>query len=352
MRILDEIERLRFERLLRLKELLTVVPSRPVTLVGDVMLDRFHHGTSEGLSSSAPVPSLKITDTEESPGAAAHIALSLVSLGAEVRMFSAVGSDDEGNFVLDAMSDAGVDASSMLKVDDWETLTKIRFFGSREGLVDRTQMMMQADRGLETLPPKFSALLVNEALLSLSDSSALVISDYDHGVITDAAAESLIGEARSANVPVIADPKLSGLDRVTGATVALFEARGVELMRRRGLQKEESETISHLFESFGWEAMIVLGGVDGTTLHTADGGREHFECRAPTTSQQLGLHDAAATALALALGQGRSMVDAACLANAACECVLSQSTSEAFVSRESLSLWLDEVAWQMQVSER
>jgi D-beta-D-heptose 7-phosphate kinase/D-beta-D-heptose 1-phosphate adenosyltransferase len=352
MRILDEAERIQFDRLQSLKELLAGSGAPLVALIGDVMLDRFHHGTAYRLSRTAPVPSLRIVKTEESPGAAAHIATSLVSLGSEVRFFTAVGADSEGESVLQSLTNSEVDTSAIATVQDWQTLTKIRFFGSREGLVDHTQMLLQADRGGGPLDRAVSEELIDSAMSSLDVAGALVISDYDHGVVTDEAIQRLIGAAKKQKVPVIIDPKLTGLDRSVGATIATFEKRGLDLLRRRNMLKEESETIAHLFETFDWQAMLVLGGIDGTWLHTADGARTHFPCRAGPAVQQLGLHDAAVTALALALGQGRSMLDAACLANAACECILSAETSEAFVSRESLALWLDEVAWQLQVSER
>ena len=78
----------------------------------------------------------------------------------------------------------------------------------------------------------------------------------------------------------------------------------------------------------------------------------HIPCAAPAPVQQIGLHDAAATALAAALGNGLSMTDAAALAAAACECVLSAEASHEFVDRTTLGLWLDELAWQLQISDR
>ena len=64
------------------------------------------------------------------------------------------------------------------------------------------------------------------------------------------------------------------------------------------------------------------------------------------------MHDAAAASLAAALGSGLSLFDAALLASAACECVLSASTSEEYIDRATLGLWLDELSWQMRISDR
>ena len=134
--------------------------------------------------------------------------------------------------------------------------------------------------------------------------------------------------------------------------MAIFERRGIELIQRRQLLADESETIAHLFTKYEWKAMLVIGGVHGTTLHLADGTMEHHPCRVLNPKQQLGLHDAAATAMSYALLCGSSFGDAACLAHAACEVILNADASREFVSKEVLTIWLDEVLWQFQISNR
>ncbi|MEC7720849.1 MAG: hypothetical protein VYC60_03005, partial [Candidatus Thermoplasmatota archaeon] len=64
----DDIDRASV--LSRLSDMLDSMGESKVTLIGDVMLDRFHHGYANNLDSTAPVPVLKIMRTEETPGAA------------------------------------------------------------------------------------------------------------------------------------------------------------------------------------------------------------------------------------------------------------------------------------------
>ena len=51
----------------KLGEMLDSMGESKITLIGDVMLDRFHHGYANNLDSTAPVPVLKIMRTEETP---------------------------------------------------------------------------------------------------------------------------------------------------------------------------------------------------------------------------------------------------------------------------------------------
>ena len=194
--------------------------------------------------------------------------------------------------------------------------------------------------------------LVEMTLKSIPDSCALVISDYDKGVLTDVGAQKLIQCAKTHSIPSIVDPKLTGLERSRGATVVLFEIRGLDLLRRRLMLETAEETASSLIKKYNWESMIVLGGIDGVTLYEADGSIEFIPCSAPSPSQQIGLHDAAATALAAALGNKFPMSSAVVLAAAACECVLSAQASHDFINRRTLGLWLDELLWQLQISDR
>jgi len=117
------------------------------------------------------------------------------------------------------------------------------------------------------------------------------------------------------------------------------------------LESAEEAAFS-LIKTYDWESMIVLGGIDGVTLYEANGDIDFIPCSAPSPSQQIGLHDAAATALAAALGNNFSMSSAVVLAAAACECVLSAEASHEFVNRRTLGLWLDELSWQLQISDR
>ena len=350
---MDADDNLKSKTLKKLGNLLDNTNHSRVTLIGDIMLDRYHHGFANNLTSTAPVPVLKITDSEESPGAAAHIALSLNSLGMPVDFFSCVGKDSEGSSILSKLSDTGVDISNIIKIDNHKTLTKIRFYGSRESLLKNSQILLQADRGsLNPLSPEISSSLVSEALKSLEESCVLVISDYDKGVVSSEGAIKLIDKAKSKGIPIILDPKLTGLEKSRGATIVLFEIRGLALLQRRLDLKDSKETAHHLIDNYGWGSLLVLGGIEGMTLYAKDDDDIYFPCNATSPEQQIGLHDAAAAALAISLGNGLSLLESVTLASAACDCILSAAASKEFISKDSLSLWLDDLSWRMQISDR
>ena len=343
----------RDESLQRLILLLRSIEGAQVTLIGDTMLDRYHHGFANNLNSTAPVPVLKIIRSEESAGASAHIAIGLTSFGMKVSFHTFVGQDSEGEAVLSSLKTSEVDVENIVSIPDRKTLTKIRFFGSRESLLDREQILLQADRGPnESLDPDISTMLTSNAMASMNDSCALVISDYDKGVVSEEGAQKLIKKANDLGIPSIVDPKLTGLDKSKGATVVIFEKRGLSLLTRRMNAKNDEDAGKKLLKEYDWNSILVLGGIDGVYLHHKDGASIHMPCMAPVARQQIGMHDAAAASLAAALGAELSLHDAALLASAACECVLSASTSQEYIDSSTLTLWLDELSWQMRISDR
>ena len=81
------------------------------------------------------------------------------------------------------------------------------------------------------------------------------------------------------------------------------------------------ETARDLIKKYHWEALVVLGGAHGLWLYTAE-EEHHIPCLMGGSKQIIGLHDAAAVAMAAALSQGATLHDAATLAHAACETIL------------------------------
>ncbi len=351
--LMDAVQENQYEVLKRLRLLLDNINNSKVTLIGDIMLDRYHYGFANNLNSTSPVPVIKIINSEESSGAAAHIALGLNSLGMSMDIYSCVGDDPEGRSVIQNLRNDGINISNILEVPNRKTLTKIRFYGSRESLLKNSQILLQADRGpLNPLPLDISNELVSRASSNLTNSCALVISDYDKGVISTDGATKLIKKANDLQIPIIVDPKLTGLEKSRDATIVLFEIRGLDLLRRRLVLDNSEEAAKHLIDSYGWNSLLVLGGIEGMTLYRPNDDPIFFPCNATLAEQQIGLHDAAAAALAVALGNGYSLLDSVTLASAACDCILSAKASKTFISKNSLSLWLDELSWLMQISER
>src|SRR5271163_4976541 len=77
-----------------------------ILVVGDVMLDRYIHGSVERISPEAPVPIVHATRRTQQPGGAANVAMNVAGLGARATVIGFAG-DDEDSSILAAMLKAG-----------------------------------------------------------------------------------------------------------------------------------------------------------------------------------------------------------------------------------------------------
>ena len=64
--------------------LLPVSPNVHILVVGDVMLDRYIHGTTDRVSREAPVPVVQVDGSEDRLGGAANVAMNVVCPGRAV----------------------------------------------------------------------------------------------------------------------------------------------------------------------------------------------------------------------------------------------------------------------------
>jgi len=325
-----------------------------IVLVGDVMLDRYIYGYANNLNPRAPVPVLKETHREQGAGAAAHVARGLHSLQLEVALFGVVADDEAGGDVVDALEEVGISADGIVVLEDWRTTVKTRFIASRESLIENKQMMLRVDEEANSeIPEQVANILSTSASSRLVDAKGLVLSDYGKGAVNDETAKSLMAKAKEIGVPVICDPKLTGLHRTRGADAVIFESRGLELMRRRLFKATADEAAAELVEEHGWGALLVLGGQNGVDMYKQDGSHLHVGCSLPSPRQQIGLIDAAAVAVVVSHILNLSDLDMAHLVNAACECILQAEDAEHFaIDRRTLCTRLDEIAWSMQISQR
>ncbi|MCS5533276.1 MAG: PfkB family carbohydrate kinase [Candidatus Poseidoniaceae archaeon] len=325
-----------------------------VVLIGDIMLDRYIHGYANNLNSNAPVPVLRETRREEDVGGAAHVARGLISIGVDTHLFGVVGDDRAGLNILESLENEGVNSTGIAIVEGITTTVKNRLLATRESLVSEEQLLLRWDiEGDEKVPDEAIDALFEEAKIHLEEATAVIISDYGQGVIVEEGVKKIIEAASESNIPIIADPKLTGLHHTHGVDWVIFQANGLELMRRR-LGEDSGDDAAHmLINNHDWKHLVVVCGAGGVTIYSKDGSSVHAECTLTDLRQMIGLVDAAVVAIAVAISEKLGVSHTAQLVNAACECILAASSSDSFVlSRDDLVDRIGEMAWNLQVSKR
>jgi len=295
-----------------------------VLVVGDVMLDRYWFGDVSRISPEAPVPVVRVTNTEDRPGGAANVARNISALGGHAVLLSVVGADEAGAMLKKLVEGEHVQAS--LHTDPTiSTIIKLRVIG-------RQQQLLRID--FETAPSHeiLAAKLADyERLLPQCD--VVVLSDYGKGGLMHI--ERMIVLARAAGKPVLVDPKGDDYERYRGAT--LLTPNRAEFREVAGSWKseEELERKAHaLRENLELGALLVTRSEEGMTLYR-DGQRLHEPTQAREVYDVSGAGDTVIATLALMLARGAEMDEAVRMANRAAGIVVGK-LGTAVVHREEL----------------
>ena len=96
-----------------------------VLVVGDVMLDRFWHGSATRMSPEAPVPVVNVGGVDDRPGGAGNVAVNLAALGVETTLSGLAGDDEHAKVLRTAVEKRGVRWSVM--PCEAETIVKLEY---------------------------------------------------------------------------------------------------------------------------------------------------------------------------------------------------------------------------------
>ena len=278
-----------------------------ILVVGDVMLDRYWHGMSTRISPEAPVPVIKVDQTEDRPGGGANVALNMAALGANVSVAGVVGNDKEGQILEGFLRVAGIETNFLVSSTK-PTITKLR-------VISRHQQLLRMDFE-DKFDSSDSLALVNKARNLISQTNVLVLSDYAKGSLQDC--QALIRFAREAGVPVLVDPKGQDFSRYRGATMLTpnfheFEAVVGKCSSERELVEKGATLISDL----ELQALLVTRGEQGMTLLRPDHPELHLPARGHEVFDVTGAGDTVIATLAAAMAAGLPMPEATALANLA-----------------------------------
>lgn len=299
----------------RLLNIVRRFPERKLLIVGDSIADKFLTGSIARVSREAPVFILRHESTETVPGGAANCALNLAALGANVSLVSIAGNDDAGIALRDKLHAAGVNVDGLVLSDQVQTTTKVRILAGHAHAAK--QQVIRVD--YEDAPLKDTAAreAINSKLTSaISAADAVIISDYNYGLVDRDAIELVREAQRTKNIPVLVDSRFR-LSEFSGFTAATPNEDEVEnLIGTPIASTEDLETsASRLKRELQYEALLVTRGSRGMMLLSDQDGPLHIPAVGAQAVDGTGAGDTVIATFALALASDASFAEAAHLAN-------------------------------------
>jgi D-glycero-beta-D-manno-heptose-7-phosphate kinase len=293
-----------------------------VAVVGDLVADHYLYAEPRRLSREAPVMVLRYRSESIGAGGAANVARNLRALGASVSVFGVVGNDSNGRELSRKLEADGLELSGVERVTEWTTPTKTRILAAEARRFP--QQVLRIDREpAETVSGAIREGVARAILERASEFDAIILSDYEYGLVDEEIAAVASALAREGKVAVL-DPRRE-VERFGGLT-ALTPNIG-ELARFSGIETDRFDSIEVLREAANWllarvgcRWLLVTRGNLGMALFGEGLPSEGVAVEASgegEVTDVTGAGDSAASVFALALAAGSSPTEAMRLANTA-----------------------------------
>ena len=282
-----------------------------VLVLGDVMLDRYVSGNATRLSPEAPIPVLRPKLSRTTLGGAANVALNVATLGGHVALVGVVGDDAAGTEVGRLLAQSPLIAPHLVEAAGRPTTAKTRF------MVGVHQLLRLDEETTEAIDQPTASALLRRFAEALATADIVVLSDYGKGVLSDAVLAGALAQANALGRMVIADPKRADFAAYCGVTVLTPNEQEARLATRIDAIDDPNADLAgrRALEATGCDAVLVTRSEKGLTLVRSDLPPLHLPTCAREVADVSGAGDTLVAALAVALGAGATLPDAAVLAN-------------------------------------
>lgn len=205
-----------------------------IMVVGDVMIDSYILGTVSRISPEAPVPIINLNKQEDRLGGAANVALNLVALGVQTEIVSVVGKDDASKTMKRLLDEASIASHGLVESESRKTTIKTRVIGNQQQLlrVDNEQTNEITTEEEEALMGMVEKGIANGV-------QAIILEDYNKGVLTQRVIESIVYLANKHQVTTTVDPKKDNFFAYRNVT--LFKPNLKELREGLNVQIDMKE---------------------------------------------------------------------------------------------------------------
>lgn len=300
----------------KLLKVVTNLGSPKILVVGDFMLDTYVYGDALRISPEAPVPVLKVTNTEHHRGGAGSVATDLAALGAVPYCVGVIGDDLNGKILKDKLTETQADITGLLTATDRPTISKQRLIGLAQHR-HRQQLMRIDEEHTEPLPDEMSEALLQTFKDKLSQTDIVCLQDYNKGLLNSTLCQQMIQLATQANKKVLVDPSLTNdYSKYIGATLITPNRKEASTVVNFEIKttNDAARAAEKLFHDCKLEAIVITLDKEGAYLKT-ETESQIIPTRPRSVYDVSGAGDMVLATLAVALAAGCDYKTAVQLAN-------------------------------------
>ena len=292
----------------RLIALLDASATRRVAVVGDAMLDVYLRGEVERISPEAPVPVVHIHERRYALGGAGNVAQNVRAVGATCDLIATIGDDFGGRQICSMLGAMNASLNSLVTVNR-PTTTKTR-------VVARSQQVVRVDEEDDAdIAGDDIHRLLFAVRNAVAEADALVLEDYNKGVLVPRIIEAAMEAARSKEIPIVVDPKYRNFFLYRGATIFKPNRRELESAMGADLDVDHPDALTTTLHRLEAEHLLLTLGDRGMVLVSSDGTFKRVPTMAREVYDVVGAGDTVTAYLALILAAGGTPTEAAIIAN-------------------------------------
>jgi rfaE bifunctional protein kinase chain/domain len=312
----------------RIQELFAGFDRQRVLVLGDFMIDEYRSGRAERLSPEAPVPVILEHSVRQLPGGAGNVVKNLAALKVRSSAIGLKGRDEGGQVLVDLLN--GADQLCLVEDPSRPTTRKMRILAGTQQIC----RLDQEDPSPVGTPTE--DLLIAQIRQVVPSCDAVIISDYDKGVVTERVIDAAITSAGQKGAFVSVDPQVSrfGLYRHVGVLTPNHHEAGRFIARRLETDSEVEDGGREIMRRLEPVMLLITRGEKGMSLFDQKGCR-HFPTRAREVFDVTGAGDTVITVFTAVIAAGGTPEEAVFLSNQAAGMVVAK-LGAATVTREEI----------------
>jgi rfaE bifunctional protein kinase chain/domain len=268
-----------------------------ITVVGDLILDRYLIGDATKLNPEQPGVVIRVDKEEDRLGGAAAVAMIAAGFGARVTLAGVVGRDEPGRLLQQLIQQYGIEPH--LWLDERPTTWKQRIVARGQLRPDR------CDREVTTPISDHAAQFLSAVPLA----DMVLVSDYGKGACSSSLLESMDNRARATGVPILVDPA-HGRTWSDYGGVTLIKANRAEATEAVGSHDVCPLAMARRLADEHRCSVVVTYGGHGMVAAERDGGTWYLPAETTDVRDVCGAGDTVFAAVGVKMPNGHSLREA------------------------------------------
>ena len=209
-----------------------------ILVIGDIMIDINYNSIVNRVAPEADIPIYNINDINYILGGASNVAQNLKHLGVNIELISIIGNDYYGGILKQLLNDKQI--QNNILVDYRKTTQKHRIFNNN------TISVRYDIEDTHDISSELSNKIM-DYVKEKENIEAIIISDYNKGLLTSQLCKELISYANDNNIYTFIDPKIKNVEKYQNCFC--FKPNLVECKIITDINQTGENEIENMFET-------------------------------------------------------------------------------------------------------